>query len=107
MPRAAVLVLQRPPYYGDKMGAALAGMGYDVEYQPLENPLPGDVIVTWNRHASRDAPVAEHERAGGTVLVVENGYFGRNFRGSEWYALAKWHHNGAGEWPPGAGRIWG
>ena len=106
MPRAAVLVLKRPPYHGDKMMVALGRLGYQTFDHPLENPQPGDVLVTWNRHESRDAPVKQHEKAGGAVLVVENGYFGRNFCGSEWYALAWGQHNGAGKWPPGNAARW-
>lgn len=106
MPRAVVTVLLRPPYHGDKMMEALRGLGYKTTTQPLGNPKPGDVFVTWNRHESRDEAAKAHEKAGGTVLVVENGYFGRNFRGSEWYALAKGHHNGAGEWPKGDKARW-
>ena len=106
MPRAAVTVLQRPPYHGDKMMAALAGLGYRVQGQPLDNPQPGDVLVCWNRHESRDAPAQAHEKAGGAVLVVENGYFGRNFCGSEWYAMAWGQHNGAGAWPAGSAARW-
>lgn len=88
------------------MASALEGLGYKCSFKPLTNPQPGDVLVTWNRHESRDEPVKEHEKAGGSVLVVENGYFGRNFGGTEWYALAKGQHNGAGEWPEGDAARW-
>lgn len=106
MPRACVLVLQRPPYYGDLMMQVLEGMGYTVTDRPFGAVKPGDVMVTWNRHRQRDAPIREHEAQGGTVVVVENGYFGRNFRGSEWYALALDQHNGAGRWPAGDKARW-
>lgn len=104
--RAAVLVIQRPPYHGNLMIAALQGMGYRVGCRTLPDVRPGDVLVTWNRHFQRERDVTAHERGGGTVLVVENGYFGRNFRGSEWYALARGQHNGAGEWPEGDEARW-
>lgn len=106
MKRAGVMVQQRPPYHGDVMVSALEDMGYRVSLGRLQKPGPGDVLVTWNRHRTQDEPIKAHEEAGGTVLVVENGYFGRNFGGSEWYALALDQHNGAGRTPPGDAARW-
>ena len=75
MKRAAILVLQRPPYYGHDMAAALVRMGYRTQFHPLDNPRPGDVMVTWNRHETRDRPVKAHEAAGRPVKAA----MGRGF----------------------------
>lgn len=106
MNRAVVNVLRRPPYYGHVFAASLERLGYAVQGEPLSNPKRGDLYVTWNRHERRDGAVKAHEAAGGSVLVVENGYFGRNFNGAEWFALAMGQHNGAGRWPEGDAQRW-
>jgi hypothetical protein len=77
----------------------------------IATPNPDDVLLIWNRSA-RDAGEAQRfERAGARVLVVENGYLGKEWIGSQWYALSLGHHNGAGLWPwrrgPGRWQSWG
>lgn len=64
------------------------------------------MLVLWNRHRHHEATAAAYEAAGATVLIVENGYFGRNFNGTEWYAIARSQHNGAGTWPDGDAARW-
>jgi hypothetical protein len=57
-------------------------------------------LIIWNRYAGYDAEATEFERRGARVLVAENGYLGREWRGNFWYALALGYHNGAGQYPP-------
>jgi hypothetical protein len=99
MPSACIKVLMRPPYYGHVMKDALREMGYTIAPQPERYPKPGDVLVIWNRHPRDEKLAALYEKCGGKVIVVENGYFGRNFNDTEWYAMALGHHNGGGSWP--------
>ena len=40
---------------------------------------PGDVVVTWNRHGSKNAVLDRLERRGIRVAVVENGYTSRMY----------------------------
>lgn len=106
MPSAHVKVLPRPPYHGDRMLSALQGLGYKARTAPQDAPERGDVLVLWNRYPRDERLARAYESAGGAVIVVENGYFGRNFRGSEWFAAAKTQHNGAGECPEGDPDRW-
>jgi hypothetical protein len=87
------------------MADVLKGMGYSIALTPDPKPKPGDILVLWNRHARDEAFARAYESAGAQVIIVENGYFGRNFGGTEWFAMATGQHNGAGVWPDlGVGR---
>ena len=96
MRAAACTILRRPPYRGDQFIAGLRRVGFEVITAPQKNPRPGDVLVIWNRSGGNEALATRYERAGGRVLVVENGYFGREWRGGHWYAIAEGQHSGAG-----------
>ena len=102
MPSSNVRVLRRPPYYGDRIEAGLQRLGYT----PGTTPRRGDVLVLWNRYPRDERLARTYEKVGGSVVVVENGYFGRNFNGTEWYAVAKGQHGGAGQWPEGSRARW-
>jgi len=106
MPSACVRVLPRPPYHGDKMISAFRRMGYKIFSTPSQEPNPGDVIVTWNRYPRDEQFVRPYERAGGKVIVVENGYFGRGEPGDEWYAMGVGQHNGCGTTPAPSPKRW-
>jgi hypothetical protein len=62
--------------------------------------------VIWNRYGGNEAMADRFEAEGGTVLVAENGYIGRDDKGRQHYALAIHGHNGSGRWSPGDGRRW-
>jgi hypothetical protein len=62
--------------------------------------------VLWNRPASKEAGAQRFENAGARVMVVENGYLGKNWKGEKWFAMAWGHHAGAGEWPDRGPSRW-
>lgn len=106
MPSAYVSVLKRPPYHGDRMEAGLRRLGYDVLPAKPGRIMAGDVLLIWNRYPREEVLASAYERAGASVIVVENGYFGRNFNGAEWYAMALGQHNGCGILPPPSSHRW-
>lgn len=106
MPSACVRVLPRPPYHGDKMATVLRRMGYRIVALPEQAPGPGDVLVIWNRYPRDEQFCGPYERAGGVVVVVENGYFGRGEPGSESYAISLFQHNGCGRIPAPSEKRW-
>ena len=106
MNSACIRVLHRPPYYGDVMSEALNRMGYRIVTTPERRPSKGDVLVLWNRYPRDEAYTRLYDAAGARIIVIENGYFGRNFLGSEWYAVALSQHNGAGSWPAADAERW-
>lgn len=106
MKRASIMVLERPPYHGAEVAEALKGLGYAPTFSQISDPRPGDLLVLWNRYARYEANAADFERNGGTVVIMENGYFGRNYRGGPWYALSIGQHNGGGLLPPANLRMW-
>lgn len=57
----------------------------------------------WNRQGAAEATANVWETCGGTVLVVENGYFGRDAKGHQLYAIGVHGHNGSGWFPEGGG----
>ena len=99
MPSAHIRCLPRPPYYGDVMRTALTSLGYSIALTPEKHPRKGDALVLWNRHPRDEIFARTYMDRGATVVIVENGYFGRDFNGTEWFAMALSQHNGAGTWP--------
>lgn len=55
-----------------------------------------DLLVIWNRQSHDETLADDWEQRGGTVVVCENGYFGRDATGNQLYAIAVHGHNGSG-----------
>lgn len=93
-----------PFYRRDSFVAGLQALGYDVTRN--EEIAPGNICVIWNRYGSYDVTARRYEAAGLPVIVAENGYLGRDWRGEHWYALARGGHNGSGKWKIGSSERW-
>lgn len=66
--------------------------GFKVTDQRTNEFHRDDVLVLWNRRPG-DAGICENaRRAGAKIVIIENGYFGREWRGSRWYAISRDHH---------------
>ena len=102
----AACLIPRTVYY--RSAAFISGLeklGYRVTDKAKSDPQVNDALVIWNRH--RDiGPARIYERAGAPIIVAENGYIGRDEEGRQFYALARSHHNGAGEWYVGEEDRW-
>lgn len=98
--RAAVLVREQPHYRRDAYCDGLRRCGY-VLGAPVAEPAPGDLLLIWNRYGEGERWARQYEARGATVIVAENGYLGRDWRGDIWYQLALGWNNGAGQWPVG------
>lgn len=61
-------------------------------------PRKGDALLIWNRYSMFHERAKRFEQAGASVFVAEHGYLGKNWNGSDWFALARGHHNGLGFW---------
>ena len=100
MRRAYCLIRPQPHYRRDAFVAGLRAVGFDVwEHLPDKPVHAGDALVIWNRYHENHDTARAFERAGGTVLVAENGYLGVEYAGARWYALSLSFHNGAGASP--------
>lgn len=103
--RAQCLLPEGPNYRREAFLAGLDAAGF--ELLPLvDRPDPGDVLVIWNRGIQKEAEARRFEAAGARVLVVENGYFGKEWLGRKWFSMAWGHHAGAGAWPVGGPERW-
>lgn len=101
---AYCLLRDQPHYRHDAFVAGLKAAGYSVDTRvPIEG-RPGDVLVIWNRYGHLEQIADRFEATGGTVLVAENGYIGKDDQGRQLYAIARRYHNGRGEWPHMDGR---
>lgn len=90
----------------DAITSGMARAGYRVEHGA---PLParrGDALVLWNRMHGHNDIADAYLRAGCPVFILENGYLGKSFAGSVWYALSLDHHNGAGRTYPQGPERW-
>ena len=103
--KAAVHIREEPSYRSDAFRAGLVKVGYKLApyFQRGVPSDPDDLLVLWNIHRDTEGPAAEWEAQGGTVLVCENGYIGKDEIGRQLYAISTHGHNGAGWFPVGDG----
>ncbi len=100
----AYCALRADPWYRkEAFISGLRTVGCEIVNSP--NPAPGNLLLIWNRYGQWDELATRYERAGGLVIVAENGYLGRDAKGGPWYSLAFNRHNGCGTWPETAGRF--
>lgn len=83
----------------------LARAGFD-PVAALPQPGPGDLLIIWNRYGRYHRLAVQVEKAGGRVLVCENGYLGKRWLGRHWIAMSLGHHAGAGHWHHGGPQRW-
>lgn len=102
--KACVLIRSMPQYRRESFIAGLEASGYSTS-ERIE-PAADNLLVTWNRYGNYDRIARDYERAGGKVLIAENGYLGRDWLGKHWYAVAQNFHNGGGYWPAGDFKRW-
>lgn len=105
MPRALCLIRAQPHYRRWAFCKGLEKAGYSVTDQALD-ARPDDVLIVWNRYGSSEEHARRFEKVRATVLVCENGYLGRDAEHRQYYAIARGHHNGAGEWYVGGPERW-
>jgi hypothetical protein len=103
--RACNLLRESLHYRRDAFDAGLRRAGYRLESH-ISDPGPGDLLLIWNRYSRWAAEAERFERAGAAVMVAENGYLGKSWRGGEWFALAYGQHAGAGQWYDGGPERW-
>lgn len=103
--RALSLLRNSEHYRAAAFRAGLAAVGFQV-VDHLPDPTPADVLLTWNRNGGHNDTARGFESAGARVIVAENGYLGKAWRGEKWFALSLGHHAGAGEWRPGGRARW-
>jgi hypothetical protein len=84
-------------YRHEVFSAGLRAAGYDVRSGAPE-AKPGNLLLIWNRYGAYHDQASSFERGGGTVVVAENGYLGKDADGNQFYALARGGHNGSGQW---------
>jgi len=100
--KAICRIRPQPHYRRDAFEKGLAKAGYTL----VERTRPtsaADLLVIWNRMGPDERDAAEWEAQGGTVIVCENGYMGRDENGHQLYAMSVHGHNGSGWFPIGDG----
>lgn len=105
MPRAYLTIPHDRPYV-PAFRAGLQAVGYDVALRPPGQMEPDDVLVTWNLKASNATSAARAREAGAKHVVAENGYYGKDLKGRQHYAMALGGHNGSGYWYAGGPERW-
>lgn len=104
--RAFVMVKRHVTERHEAFCAGFDALGYQVSIKEPRDPRPGDVLAIWNRKSGLESVADRMEAAGGTVLVAENGYIGRDEAGRHLCAMARHAHNGRGQWPVGSPERW-
>lgn len=107
MTNIAYLRIEKGPEYRfNAFYEGLIAAGYTTTPREPRSINPGDVLVMWNRGGTNETFGSIFEKAGGTVLVAENGYIGADENGHQLYAIAKGGHNGSGTWYQGGSERW-
>jgi hypothetical protein len=89
-----------PCYRSDAFSRGLRACGYHLCATGRPNDKR-DLLVIWNRYGSNEAIADQWEQRGGSVIVAENGYIGKDANGIQLYAISVHGHNGAGWFPVG------
>jgi len=97
---AICLIRQEPHYRKDAFVKGLVKTGHRIVNKGRPESK-ADLLVLWNRQGASEAMANSWETCGGTVLIAENGYFGRDAGGMQLFALAVHGHNGSGWFPEG------
>lgn len=93
--RAVCTIRPEPHYRRQAFVEGLAAAGYEVGN--FDHPRDrNDILVIWNRQGAEELRADDWEKRGGTVLVCENGYMGRDEQGLQLYAISVHGHNGSG-----------
>ena len=101
---ALCAIRTQPHYRREAFEKGLAVNGYKL-VQSGQPQSSADLLVIWNRHGGFEAMADAWEARGGTVLVCENGYIGKDRHGRQNYAISAHGHNGSGWVPQSAGRF--
>lgn len=105
MKRAVNMLRAAVTYRKECFDAGLTAAGFEV-LPELQKPGPDDVLLIWNRYGGYDDVAKHWESRGARVVVTENGYLGKSWRGGDWLALSLSHHLGAGQWNVGGPDRW-
>jgi hypothetical protein len=100
MSNAYCLIRREPCYRFDAFMQGLSNAGFNPVTREPRHIREGDLLVVWNRAGTNEVLADCFERGGGTVIVAENGYIGRDSQKRQYYSLAIHGHNGSGVWYP-------
>lgn len=97
MKTAYNLLRNGPHYMPQAFSEGLEAAGYRVKTSISKPPKGDDLLLMWNRYGSFDQRARQFEKIGATVLIAENGYYGRDENNKRLYAISKsqHHHGGA------------
>jgi hypothetical protein len=99
----AVIKVRREPHYRRAaLESGLKRLGYTISDARARCLFggPDDLLVLWNKKAGAEEQEADAwEKAGGTVIVMENGYLQKTDKTT--YAISTHGHNGSGWFPVG------
>lgn len=103
---ATCLISRGTRYNRSAWEAGLKLHGYNVTDVPKQHPEPHDLLLVWNRIGRNNEIAQSYESAGARVIVIENGWVGKDKNGVLPYSAALDLHNGCGRWPVGRKRRW-
>lgn len=86
--------------------SGLKRLGYRVVHGLPDDPVRGDIFVTWNRVRAADDCAKLFQERGLPVLVTENAAWGNEFAGECWHSIARNYHNTARCFEPNGSNRW-
>lgn len=95
---ACCLIREQPHYRRDAFICGLLRAGKKLVGPGHAPSSRNDWLLIWNRYGEWEREANVWEARGGTVLVCENGYIGKDLDGLQYYAIAVHGHNGSGRW---------
>jgi len=100
-PRAVCLIRPQVHYRREAFLAGLEAAGYEVVDQEPSDIRPDDRLIMWNSYGAYHQQQLRWEARGGRAIITENGYWGKDGKGRQPYAIALDGHQGSGKWYSG------
>jgi len=95
-------IRQEPHYRRAAFDTGLQKLGYTMVPVGARPKGRHDLLLVWNLNPPNEGHAIDWEGAGGSVLVCENGYLGKDANGHQLYAISVHGHNGSGWFPVGS-----
>ncbi len=96
--RAIVRIRTQPYYRHEAFIGGLKKTGHSISSGFEGNPNNNDLLVIWNRYGHNHQFALEYEKYGANIIVVENGFYGKDEQDRQYYSIARNGHNGSGTW---------
>ena len=96
--RTIVKIRTQPHYRHEAFIKGLKKTGHSISSGFEGDPTENDLLIIWNRYGYNHQLATEYEKHGAKIIVVENGFYGKDDQDRQYYSMARDVHTGSGKW---------